>query len=259
MTNMETRAPRFRLRFQLQEFELYPGDTIIGRSDDCHITISDPLISRRHARIRVMGQQAMLEDLGSRNGCRVNGSLVRDPHKLRVGDQIRMGKHEFIFGEITEGAPPRRQRATDALVVCAVCDMPYAVDLGACPSCGATDVFDLPGSSDLIDDHGKRTWAIDLMLELFRKAIASNRIEDAVRVMRQAMSALESHLGTSPIDGAKLEPLASAAIQLSDLQSDAYWAKWAVDFHERAGVEVSPALAEAASRWTDDERTTEIE
>jgi pSer/pThr/pTyr-binding forkhead associated (FHA) protein len=258
MTTMESRAPRFRLRFQLQEFELYAGDTIIGRSDECHITISDPLISRRHARIRVQGHEAVLEDLGSRNGCRVNGVLLGGPHTLRVGEQIRMGRHEFVFLEIAEGAKVR-QRSTDALVVCASCDMPYSIDLGACPSCGGTEVFELPGASDFVDEHGKRKWAIDLMLELFQKAIASNRIEDAVRVMRQAMAALENHLGASPVDAPRLEPVANAAIQLTELQNDAYWARWAVDFHERAGVEVSTALAEAAGRWTDEERTTEIE
>ncbi len=77
-----SRAPRFRLRFELQEFELYPGDTIIGRSDDCQITISDPLISRRHARIRVIGEQALLEDLGSRNGCRVSDQGLRSAGQL---------------------------------------------------------------------------------------------------------------------------------------------------------------------------------
>ncbi len=97
------------------------------------------------------------------------------------------------------------------------------------------------------------------MLELFSKAIASNRIEDAVRVMRETMSAVESHLGTSPMDAVRLEPLANAAIRLSELQQDAYWAKWAVDLHDRAGVAVSLALAEAAAGWTDEEQTTEIE
>src|SRR5258708_32569129 len=79
-------ASRFRLRFLLQEFELKPGDTLIGRSDDCQITIFDPLVSRRHAKIRVAAEEAILEDLGSRNGCRVNGTPIKTPQKLNVGD-----------------------------------------------------------------------------------------------------------------------------------------------------------------------------
>src|SRR5713101_1475037 len=84
-------ATRFRLRFLLQEFELPPGDTLIGRSNDCHITLFDPLISRKHARIQVLGNQAILEDLGSRNGCRVNGAPLRGRHPLSSGDRIRVG------------------------------------------------------------------------------------------------------------------------------------------------------------------------
>jgi hypothetical protein len=33
----------------LQEFDLPPGITVIGRSLDCHLTIEDALVSRRHA------------------------------------------------------------------------------------------------------------------------------------------------------------------------------------------------------------------
>ncbi len=62
--NMSTDRPeaaRYRLRFLLQEFDLASGDTLIGRGDDCHITIYDPSISRHHARIIVTGGRAMME------------------------------------------------------------------------------------------------------------------------------------------------------------------------------------------------------
>jgi hypothetical protein len=51
---------RYRLRFLLQEFDLPAGQTLIGRGDDCHITVFDPAISRRHARIFVDDQHALL-------------------------------------------------------------------------------------------------------------------------------------------------------------------------------------------------------
>src|SRR5262245_53911418 len=35
-------APKYRLRFLLQEFHLPFGITLIGRGDDCHITLFDP-------------------------------------------------------------------------------------------------------------------------------------------------------------------------------------------------------------------------
>jgi pSer/pThr/pTyr-binding forkhead associated (FHA) protein len=65
---------RYRLRFVLQEFDLPRGATIIGRSLECHLTIDDPLVSRQHARITVGDDGAQIEDVGSRNGVRVNGA-----------------------------------------------------------------------------------------------------------------------------------------------------------------------------------------
>src|SRR5215467_3676504 len=96
MSALPRATTRFRLRFMLEEFVLPVGDTLIGRSEECNITLFDPLISRRHARIRVTGDCAVLEDLESRNGCRVNGVTLRGCHVLTTGDRIRVGKHEFV-------------------------------------------------------------------------------------------------------------------------------------------------------------------
>ena len=65
---------RYRLRFLLQEFDLPRGATILGRSSDCHVTIEDPLVSRHHARIVLEGDRAVVYDLNSRNGVKVNGA-----------------------------------------------------------------------------------------------------------------------------------------------------------------------------------------
>ena len=242
-------ATRFRLRFLLQEFELAPGDTLIGRSNDCHITLFDPLISRKHARIQVLGNQAILEDLGSRNGCRVNGVPVRGRHTLAAGDRIRIGKHEFVFGEFA-AALPVRDSPTGSLVYCVGCDLAYPGEIGTCPNCGSSEALDEDTRSGVMNEQGKQVWAIDLLLELFQKAAGANRAEDAERVMRQAMGALENHLkGGSPVDVPRLEPVARAVIQLSDLQGDGFWVRWAVDYHTRAGAPMPAALIEARDRW----------
>jgi len=241
---------RFRLRFLLQEFELKPGDTLIGRSDDCQITIFDPLVSRRHARIRVNAEQAILEDLGSRNGCRVNGMPIKGPHQLTVGDRIRIGKHELVFSELSPSQPSPRLRETGSLVYCAGCDMAYSGEMGMCPSCGSRQWLDEDTRSGANRERGKEAWAIDMLLELFRKAVSSRRVEDAERVMRQVMAGLETHLKSGHrFDGERLLSVDEAAIELSSLQDTGFWVHWAVDFHGRAGVGVSAALADAGSRW----------
>jgi predicted component of type VI protein secretion system len=126
----------YRLRFLLQEVLLPCGDTIIGRGEDCHITIFDSLISRQHARIHVDEAGATLEDLGSRNGCRVNGVLVKGPHVLYDGDRIRVGTQELVFAATR--ADVEFPRTTGSLCHCTECSLPYPEEMGACPNCGSS-------------------------------------------------------------------------------------------------------------------------
>jgi hypothetical protein len=248
---------RFRLRFSLQEFELQVGDTLIGRSAECHITLFDPLISRKHARIQVYTDRAVLEDLGSRNGCRVNGVPLRGRHTLAAGDRIRIGKHEFVFDEFAVAASATRERATGSLVFCAGCDNPYPSEMGTCPNCGSPHALDEETRSSVLDEKGKQVWAIDLLFEVLRKAIDSKRSDDAERVMRQIMSALETHLKTgSRLDGARLAPMVEVSIALSNLQDDGFWVRWSADFLGRAGLRLPPQLAAARERWESDDPTT---
>ena len=51
----------------------------------------DKAVSRRHATLRVEGETAVVEDLGSRNGTFVNGERVDDARRLREGDSVQLG------------------------------------------------------------------------------------------------------------------------------------------------------------------------
>jgi hypothetical protein len=95
------------------------------------------------------------------------------------------------------------------------------------------------------------------LLEVFHKAISSGRTEEAERVMRQALSALEGHLKNgSLLDASRLDPFADAAIRLSELQDDGFWVRWAADYHQRAHLRLPTALAAAAARWDSEDPTT---
>lgn len=242
-------ATRFRLRFLLQEFALQQGDTFIGRNHDCQITIFDPLISRKHAKIRVFGDRAILEDLGSRNGCRVNGAVIQGPHTLVAGDRIRIGKHELVFSEISAAGPKPRERQTGSLVICASCDTVYSGEMGMCPSCWSREAVDEDTSSGVFDEKGKEAWAVDLLLELFNKAMGSSR-KEADRVMRQAMTAVEGQLKAGArLTEERLAPVATAALRLAEAQEDGFWVHWAMDVHARAGLTVPATLTAASGRW----------
>ena len=76
---------------------LAPRGATIGRSRDCDIVLEDSSVSRRHAELRPSGQGWTVEDLGSTNGVRVNGSTVHGPHEVRTGDRIEVGSTEMLF------------------------------------------------------------------------------------------------------------------------------------------------------------------
>jgi FHA domain-containing protein len=68
----------------------------IGRLPECAIALEDPNVSRRHAQIRREGLDVVLVDLGSTNGTKVNGVIVRE-HRLLPGDTITVGTTTLRF------------------------------------------------------------------------------------------------------------------------------------------------------------------
>ncbi|MEO0321420.1 MAG: ATP-binding protein [Myxococcota bacterium] len=70
----------------------------LGRSSSSDLHIDDVQASRRHARIdRSSGGYFLLEDLGSRNGTRVNGEPVKGSVALAFGDRIEVGETVVLF------------------------------------------------------------------------------------------------------------------------------------------------------------------
>ncbi|QRN98719.1 FHA domain-containing protein [Archangium violaceum] len=74
-------------------YELPEGITHLGRADENDIVLGGDLVSRRHARLVVEGDSLSIEDLGSRNGSRVNGSPLQGSIDLQPGDTISLGEN----------------------------------------------------------------------------------------------------------------------------------------------------------------------
>lgn len=68
----------------------------VGRLPSCEITLDDPSVSRRHARISNTNGRWTVEDLGSTNGLRVNSQAVGRA-ELRNGDRLVFGSVELTF------------------------------------------------------------------------------------------------------------------------------------------------------------------
>ncbi|MGI8468903.1 MAG: SpoIIE family protein phosphatase [Pyrinomonadaceae bacterium] len=71
--------------------------TTIGRSARSDVCIPDAFASRLHAEIRQEGDAFFLQDLGSANGTRYNGSTVTLPLPLFNGGEIQIGETVIVF------------------------------------------------------------------------------------------------------------------------------------------------------------------
>jgi pSer/pThr/pTyr-binding forkhead associated (FHA) protein len=65
---------------------------VLGRGVEADVQLPDTGVSRRHAQV----DGARIQDLGSTNGTRVNGSRVAEAD-LDDGDRITLGSTEIVF------------------------------------------------------------------------------------------------------------------------------------------------------------------
>jgi hypothetical protein len=78
-----------------QEYRL-AAVNYLGRSDDSHLQIARPGVSRRHAVIMAASGGFVIQDLGSQNGVFVNGERIAE-HALKDGDQIVIGDRTMLY------------------------------------------------------------------------------------------------------------------------------------------------------------------
>jgi pSer/pThr/pTyr-binding forkhead associated (FHA) protein len=85
-----------------REYRFGSKRVLIGRTDQCDITINDSSVSRKHASIESKDGRFLLQDLKSKNGTLVNGKFI-DVYVLNHGDKIRIGRTvlQFLGKEIT--------------------------------------------------------------------------------------------------------------------------------------------------------------
>lgn len=76
-----------------------------GRHPDCDVRLNgSPKVSRRHCCIAQVNDRWVLRDLGSMNGCHVNGKRVDREADLGLGDEVLVGDVAFA---VTEAAAKR--------------------------------------------------------------------------------------------------------------------------------------------------------
>jgi hypothetical protein len=94
-------------------YELSNDRVLVGRSPDCEIVLSSPLVSRYHAQFVRTPAGYSFEDLGTANGSYVNGGRVAGRMPLNHGDRIHVGQTILLYrrlekSEVSKAEQPER-------------------------------------------------------------------------------------------------------------------------------------------------------
>lgn len=92
-----------------QVFPLSKTPITIGRRLDNHLVISDPMVSRSHARIEWVDDHFVIYDLDSSGGTYINGKRITQAD-LASGDSIVLAHVPIVF---VENAPHLADLATE--------------------------------------------------------------------------------------------------------------------------------------------------
>jgi len=105
MKGLNAEKPFLRVmngKMEGQRLEVNEGQAvIIGRDPSCDLVLSDDLASRQHAKVRRDFSGTHIEDLGSRNGIKVNKKRVKS-RALKDRDEVEVGGTRFLFLDPTE-------------------------------------------------------------------------------------------------------------------------------------------------------------
>jgi len=118
-------ATRFAVEWGTRTFELRQGPNLLGRDESANVRIDSAGVSRTHAAIVIRGDEASLEDRGSKNGTFVGDERIDAPCALSGGDVVKLGSVRLTFlvrerveSTMTEAIAPRtaapRRRGTDS-------------------------------------------------------------------------------------------------------------------------------------------------
>jgi hypothetical protein len=213
----------FRLRYLAHDVELFPGEFVIGRSEDCQLSIDDAMVSRRHALLRVTPSNVTLVDLGSRNGVSLNGTRIKQDTALSHGDRIAIGKHELALSVVD--AHSKRNTTNLARTL------------------GAIDIRDLelesarPAEPTSGKELARIIGSFNTLSKLADKAFALGRAEEAERLLVACFSDLIAEVQKGTVcTSEQLEPFAVYALRLSTELSKASWVEWMLEVHRLAGL-----------------------
>lgn len=78
-------------------FDLVDGETFVGRNPDCQIPLDFQGVSRKHFKVIIKNDSAVVVDLGSSNGTYKNNEKIDGEASLKKGDMVKLGSIALKF------------------------------------------------------------------------------------------------------------------------------------------------------------------
>ncbi len=230
---------QYRLRYKAHDLELPPGEFLIGRSEECQLALDDPMVSRRHAALRVSSSGVVAIDLGSRNGVLVNGEKIKSERKLDDGDRVAVGGHELVLVVVRQQGSPRRRLSTRTLGAIDVRDLQSTVSgVASTPPKGFAAATPASGIARIQS-------ALPTLAGLADKALALGRVEEAERLLVNVLNDMMRELRKeAEVDGALLERASGYALKLAGGANKASWVDWVVEAYYLSDRIVPAAIAD---------------
>jgi len=78
------------------------GECVIGRHPNCDLILDSPEVSGFHAKIIFQDGEYLLNDLSSKNGCRLNNDSLQlnANYVLEISDALYVGNFLFLIQDI---------------------------------------------------------------------------------------------------------------------------------------------------------------
>lgn len=207
---------RYIVRLQNARFELGPGRWTIGRAADCQIVVDDSLVSRHHAALVCDAEGVLVEDLGSRNGVRVNGLRVSGQRRLGHRDQVAVGTTELqlLVGDCD--VTPSVERQTAQVLSAASSGSPVPSGMG-------------------------------VVVELVRQSVEMGRTQDALSILKNLCGEIDREQSARGVAHLVLRPASELVIQLGQSLPDEALLGWVFSAHQGVGALVDVGLAATLS------------
>lgn len=234
----------FRLRYLAHDLELAVGDFVIGRSTECQLSVDDPLVSRRHAMMKITRDAVTVQDLGSRNGVLVNAVKIDGERPLVPGDKISIGSQEMqllsadeVFPNLTRTNDDVYRRATQTLGAAYVVDLRNVIEAssGTLVSGASTPAPPLERISDPpTADTGRSRQTFQLLGGVADKALALGRVEEAERLLQALLLDVITRVRDGQtIDPATAESAAKYAARLGGATTRGAWVDYVFELYKR--------------------------